>query len=202
MVDLAALLRRAVDPLDTSHQPAPPGNRAAAVLLLFDTRDPRLPLLFMERTAHLRHHAGQISFPGGGVDPGDASVVAAALREAEEEAAIAADDVEVIGKLPPFLTAISDRWLTPVVGLQHAEIELRAEPFEVAHLFHVSLRDLVDAPHTTRRLERDGVARLVHFYDVDGRVIWGVTAAIIDELISRLAAMGVVPAVSGTGDAR
>jgi 8-oxo-dGTP pyrophosphatase MutT (NUDIX family) len=186
MGSLEEQLRRGVDPLDTVQQAPPASRRTAGVLLLFDTRDARLPLLFMERTAHLRHHAGQVGFPGGGSEPQDAGIVDTAVREAGEEAGIPAEAVEVIGLLPPFLTATSDNWLTPVVALQDRDITLRPEPFEVARLFHVDLRTLMEAPHTIRTLTRAGLSRDVHFYDVDGTVIWGVTAAILHELIGRL----------------
>ncbi|HEX4754782.1 MAG TPA: CoA pyrophosphatase [Candidatus Dormibacteraeota bacterium] len=189
MADLETLLRSAVDRLDATHVDAPPATRrTAGVLLLFDTSHPRLPLLFIERTAHLRHHAGQIGFPGGGSEPGDADIVATALREAGEEAAIPSDAVEVIGLLPPFLTATSDNWLTPVVGVHDRDIAMNPDPFEVARLFHVDLQDLIDAPHTVRTLTHEGQARDVHFYEVGGDVIWGVTAAILAELIGRFPA--------------
>jgi 8-oxo-dGTP pyrophosphatase MutT (NUDIX family) len=189
MADLENLLRSVVDRLDATHDDAPPATRrTAAVLLLFDTRDPRLPLLFIERTAHLRHHAGQIGFPGGGSESDDADIVATALREAGEEAAIPGEAVEAIGLLPPLLTATSDNWLTPVVGVQHHDIAMRPEPFEVARLFHVDLQTLIDAPHTVRTLIHEGQARDVHFYEVGGDVIWGVTAAILAELIGRISA--------------
>lgn len=179
-------LRRAVDPLDVMHAPAPDGHRSAGVLLLLDVRDPRIPLLFLERSAHLRHHAGQIGFPGGVDEDADASIVDTALREAREEAGIPADAVEVIGLLPPFMTATSDRWLTPVVGLQRNAIALTPDPGEVARLFTLSLADLADAPHSVRRLERDGLSRDVHFYEVGSNTVWGVTAAIVSELLERI----------------
>ncbi len=187
MGSLEERLRSAVDPLDAVHHEAPAeSRRVAAILMLFDTRTDGLPLLFLERTAHLRHHAGQIGFPGGGAEPGDSSVVATALREAGEEAGIPADAVEVIGLLPPLLTATSDNWLTPVVGLQQRDIELRPDPFEVARLFRLELRTLMEAPHTVRTLPHEGRSREVHFYELDGNVIWGVTAAIVAELIGRV----------------
>ncbi|HEY7928122.1 MAG TPA: CoA pyrophosphatase [Candidatus Dormibacteraeota bacterium] len=189
MADLEDLLRATVDRLDAAHDEAPPASRrAAGVLLLFDTRDPRLPLLFIERTAHLRHHAGQIGFPGGGSESDDADIVATALREAAEEAAIPADAVEVIGLLPPFLTATSDNWLTPVIGLRDRDIDLRPDHLEVARLFHVDLQSLIEGPHTVQTLTHQGRPREVHFYDVGGEVIWGVTAAIIAALIGRITA--------------
>ena len=158
------------------------------MLLLFDTRQAALPLLFMERTAHLRHHAGQIGFPGGGAEPADATIVDTALREAGEEAGIPAGAVEVIGVLPPFLTATSDNWLTPVVGLHDTDIELRPDPFEVARLFRLDLGALMTAPHTVRTLTHEGRSRRVHFYEVDGNLVWGVTAAIVNELVGRIEA--------------
>ncbi|MBJ7596226.1 MAG: CoA pyrophosphatase [Candidatus Dormibacteraeota bacterium] len=187
MGSLEERLRSAVDPLDTFHREAPAeSRRVAAVLMLFDTRNNGLPLLFLERTAHLRHHAGQIGFPGGGAEPGDSGAVATALREAGEEAGIPADAVEVIGLLPPLLTATSDNWLTPVVGLQQRDIELRPDPFEVARLFRLELDAIMEAPHTVRTLTHEGRSRRVHFYELDGNLIWGVTAAIVAELISRV----------------
>ncbi len=188
MGSLAERVRAVVDPLDTMHEAPPASRRNAAVLLLFDTRDDRLPLLFLERTAHLRHHAAQIGFPGGGAESVDSTIVDTALREAGEEAGIPADAVEVVGLLPPFLTATSDNWLTPVVGLQSGDIRLRPEPFEVARLFRVDLAALMAAPHTVRTMTREGISRDVHFYEVDGTTIWGVTAAIVAELIGRIEA--------------
>lgn len=195
MADLEQMLRSAVDRLDAAHDDAPPATRrTAGVLLLFDTRHPRLPLLFIERTAHLRHHASQIGFPGGGSEAEDADIVATALREAGEEAAIPADAVEVVGLLPPLLTATSDNWLTPVVGVHDRDIDMHPEPFEVARLFHVDLQSLIEAPHTVRSLTHEGQVREVHFYEVGGDVIWGVTGAIIAELIGRLRAAVGAPA--------
>lgn len=188
METLESRVRGAVDPLDTVHQPPPGRQRTAAVLLLLDAATDDLPLLFLERTAHLRHHAGQIGFPGGGSEPGDVSVVDTALREAGEEAGIPREAVEVVGLLPPLLTATSEKWLTPVVAVQHGGVELRPEPFEVARLFRVSLASLMAAPHTVRTLQHEGRSRAVHFYDVDGEVIWGVSAAILAELLGRLEA--------------
>jgi 8-oxo-dGTP pyrophosphatase MutT (NUDIX family) len=186
MASLTERLRRAVDPLDRVIEAPAASRRTAAVLLLFDTREESLPLLFLQRTAHLRHHAGQIGFPGGGAEPSDTTIAATALREAHEEAGITPDAVEVIGLLPPFLTATSDNWLTPVVGLQEREIDLRPDSFEVARLFRLDLGALMVAPHTMRTLTHEGRSRDVHFYELGGNVVWGVTAAIIWELIGRL----------------
>ena len=161
-------------------------RRPAAVLLLFDPQSPRLPLLFTLRSSSLREHAGQFGFPGGGREAGEDDPRATALREAHEEVGIAPANVAVIGELPGFMTAVSDRWLTPVVGLQRAPWTVRSDPVEVAEWFVLDLADLLAAPHEVRRLEHNGVARDVHFYEVGGRVIWGVTGAILHELMGRL----------------
>jgi 8-oxo-dGTP pyrophosphatase MutT (NUDIX family) len=144
----------------------------------------------MERTGHLRHHPGQIAFPGGGAEPADADIVTTALREATEEAGIPAAAVDVVGVLPPFLTAISDNWLTPVIGLQEGDIELHPDPFEVASLFHIDLATLMEAPHMVRTLTHKGEQRDVHYFDAAGHVVWGVTGAIVAELIRRIRVLG------------
>jgi 8-oxo-dGTP pyrophosphatase MutT (NUDIX family) len=164
----------------------PRGLRRASVLLIFDPADSGLPLLFVQRSAHLRFHAGQIAFPGGGEEPDDADLVATALREASEEVGLAPTDVDVLGVLSPFATATSERWLTPVVALQRAAWEVRPDGVEVAEWFRIPLRDLLTAAHSVRVMEREGRTRDVHFYETHGRVIWGVTAAILNELLTRL----------------
>jgi 8-oxo-dGTP pyrophosphatase MutT (NUDIX family) len=178
-------LRAAVRPVDDA--PASPhGERPASVLLLCDPSTPRVPLLFVLRSTELRQHPGQIAFPGGSAEPDDAGVVATALREAHEELGVEPADVEVLGLLSPFSTVVSDRWLTPVVGLERRPPQLRSDHIEVAEWFRLDIADLLEAPHTIRDLERDGVHRTVHFYEHSQRIIWGVTGAILHELLELL----------------
>ncbi len=179
-------LRAAVHMPDSALPVAPAGLRPASVLLLCDPTTPGVPLLFVLRSTELRHHPGQIAFPGGSVEPSDADVVATALREASEEVGVEPGDVEVIGVLSPFNTAVSERWLTPVVGIERAPSRLRVDDIEVAEWFRIDVADLLVAPHEVRELERDGLRRQVHFYEAQGRVIWGVTGAILHELLTLL----------------
>lgn len=181
---LLTRLRRVLD--FTVAAPSPEGHRRASVLLLFDPADEGLPLLFILRSPGLRSHAGQIAFPGGAEEAHDRDIVATALREANEEVGVSPDSVEVIGVLPPFVTAVSNRWLTPVVGLQRSPWTVVTDDLEVAEWFRVDLATLLGAPHSVRDIPREGQRRLVHFYEADGRVIWGVTAAVLHELMSRL----------------
>jgi 8-oxo-dGTP pyrophosphatase MutT (NUDIX family) len=176
---LRAIARPAAD------VPVPPtdGGRPASVLLLCDPSTPRVPLLFVLRSADLRAHPGQIAFPGGSAEPGDADVVATALREANEEVGVEPENVEILGLLSPFATVVSDRWVTPVIGLERSPSVLRGDGFEVAEWFRVDIAELLVAPHTVREFERDGISRLVHFYEASQRIIWGVTGGIVHELL-------------------
>jgi 8-oxo-dGTP pyrophosphatase MutT (NUDIX family) len=155
---------------------------AAAVLLPLVMRD-RLQLLLTQRTAHLSTHSGQIAFPGGKVDAGDADATAAALREAEEETGLPASHVEVLGTLPQYVTGTSF-FITPVVALVRPGFRLRPNAHEVDDVFEVPLDFLMDPAHHRRHAyEWDGVVR--EWYSMpyrDGareRFIWGATAGML-----------------------
>ena len=179
-------LRAAVrDPGEPQTQ-MPEGLRPASVLLLCDPTTPGVPLLFVLRSEELRQHPGQIAFPGGGAEAFDSDVVATAIREAGEELGIQPSSVEVLGLLSPFSTVVSGRWLTPVVGLQRGPIDLRTDDFEIAEWFRIDIADLLVAPHAVREIQRNGIRGRIHYYEASGRVIWGVTGAILHELLERL----------------
>ena len=182
---LVERLRRAVDPAPSTVD-APPGRRPAAVLILADPRNDRVPLLFIVRSEALRHHAGQIAFPGGGFDAFETNPVSVALREAQEEVGLQSANVEILGSLPTFDTMVSHRWLTPVVGLMREGWEIQPDAVEVADWFWIDLAAIMDAPHEVLEGQRDGEHRTVHFIHVDGQIIWGVTGAIVAELVDRI----------------
>jgi len=179
-------LREAVDPLPPPGSAVPP-EISAAVLLLVDPTDPGLPLLFIRRTRLVRTHRGQVAFPGGGIEPVDADLVAAALREAREEMAIPPEVVEPLGLLSTVWTRGSERSLRPVVGLQRGEVVPVADGYEVATWFRIPIAELLEAPLTSRVIPGMERRPVVHFYEARGQVIWGATAAVLHDLLGRLA---------------
>jgi 8-oxo-dGTP pyrophosphatase MutT (NUDIX family) len=159
--------------------------RPAAVLIAVTDR-PEPGVLLTRRAESLRSHAGQVAFPGGRVDPGDADVIAAALREADEEIGLPAAAVEVVGTVGVFRT-VTGFEVTPVVGVVPPDLPLRPHDAEVAALFEVPLAHLLDpANHLVRQVEWKGAERT--FYEIPwvGERIWGATAAMIVNFGRRL----------------
>ncbi|MGD9944618.1 MAG: CoA pyrophosphatase [Burkholderiaceae bacterium] len=151
-------------------------------------------VLLTQRAAQLRAHAGQVAFPGGRVEDSDRSPAAAALREAEEEVGLEPGRVEILGRLPDYLTGTGYR-VTPVVGLVRSGFVLRPDPSEVADVFEVPLEFLMNPRHHQRRLIRlDGAER--RFFAMPYRApalesdyfIWGATAAMLRNLYRLLSA--------------
>ena len=134
----------------------------------------------------MRKHPGQISFPGGRIDPGDDGPVEAALREVEEEIGLSSYAVEIIGIADRYRT-ITGFEVTPVVGIVPPDLPLRPHPGEVAAMFEAPLHYLLDPAHQhVRSALWRGQER--HYYEIDyeGRRIWGATAAMIVNLSRRL----------------
>lgn len=155
---------------------------AAAVLVALVPREQGMQIVLTRRTEHLRHHPGQISFPGGRIEASDASPVAAALREAGEEIGLAAEALEVLGCLPAYSTSTGFR-VTPVVGLMDPLAPLRADPFEVAEIFEVPLRFVLDpANYQSHRIAWQGHEREVQAVPYQGYFIWGATAGMLHAL--------------------
>jgi 8-oxo-dGTP pyrophosphatase MutT (NUDIX family) len=158
----------------------------AAVLVPLVQREAGLTLLLTRRTDHLRDHAGQISFPGGRVEPEDDGPVATALRETEEEIGLDRRHIEVVGQLPVYSTVTAFQ-VTPVVGLVEPGFTLTLDSFEVAEAFEVPLAFLMDpAHHRHHRFESGGTARRFLSMSWQGPereyFIWGATAAMLRNL--------------------
>lgn len=154
----------------------------AAVLVPIVLRASGPTVLLTERTPHLRDHGGQVSFPGGRSEAGDASPVETALREAEEEVGLAPSQVEVLGLLPDYCTGTGFR-VTPVVGLVSPPLNLRLDDFEVAEVFEPPLEYLLDpARHLRQRIVHEGVEREYWTVPWQGHYIWGATAGMIVSL--------------------
>jgi 8-oxo-dGTP pyrophosphatase MutT (NUDIX family) len=160
--------------------PADP-TPAAVLVPVVDHAD-GLTVLFTERAPDLRHHPGQISFPGGRLEPGDADPAAAALRETEEEIGLDRRHVELLGYLPDQLVVTGYR-VTPLVGLVAPGVPLTLDPLEVASVFEVPLAHLMDPAHHRARARPIG-GEQVEVYDIPygARNIWGATAGMLMSL--------------------
>lgn len=182
--DLTDALRAAL--AATSTPPSARAGVAAAVLVPLFERDGTWHLVYTTRSASLPHHAGQISFPGGRHAPDvDASLLATALRETEEEIGVAPADVDVLGALDPIHTFSSNFLITPFVGRIPHPYAFRPNPHEVDDVFSVALATLQDPAtlaHDTWTI--DGHAIPIVAFRHEGRMIWGatqrITAALLD----------------------
>jgi 8-oxo-dGTP pyrophosphatase MutT (NUDIX family) len=144
-------------------------------------------LVFTERRADLRRHAGEISFPGGRRDEGDADLRATALREAEEEIGLDPAQVKAGEALPAIKTFVTNYLVHPFVGyVPHPRgLDLRPNPSEVETVLTFSL-ELLREGYEMRRLVRRGVPIHTPTYEVEGHLIWGATARILADLLQRL----------------
>ena len=159
----------------------------AAILFPIVLRDDGQTVLLTQRTAHLRDHAGQIAFPGGRVEAGDASPLHTALRETEEEIGLPRTQIDILGYLPEYRTGTGFR-VTPVVALVRPPFELVLDPFEVAEAFEVPLAFLLDpANHQRHSLHYRGALRHFIAMPYGDYFIWGATAGMIRALTERLA---------------
>jgi 8-oxo-dGTP pyrophosphatase MutT (NUDIX family) len=177
--DLSARLRAALDE-DPAHEP-PPGDRLAAVLAPL-VLAPGPSLVFTVRAAGLSRHAGEISFPGGLVDPGE-TPAAGALREAHEEIGLDPESVDLVGALPPIHTHVSGILVVPFVGLIDAPVPWVVSQHEIAEVLTFTVPRLGVAERPTHLPRADGGVWKGWAYELDGHTVWGATGWILHALL-------------------
>jgi len=162
------------------------GTVPAAVLIGMVERPGGPTIVLTERTRHLRDHAGQISFPGGRVEPCDRSLTETALREAKEEIGLEPGRVDILGALAPYVTITGYR-IHPVVGWMARPMRFAPDPHEVAEVFEVPLAFVLDpANHHRQSYRRGRLTRGYYVLPYEGRFIWGATAGILVNLSALL----------------
>jgi 8-oxo-dGTP pyrophosphatase MutT (NUDIX family) len=160
----------------------PAAPAAAAVLVPIVEHESGLTVLFTQRATHLKNHAGQISFPGGRVEPTDLNPLEAALRETEEEIGLGREHITFVGYLEPQLV-LSGYWVTPVVAFVQPGFELRLDTREVESAFEVPLLHILDETnHRSRERKLGEVTVTVHDIPYGDHNIWGATAGMLMSL--------------------
>lgn len=164
-------------------------TRQAAILIPIINRS-RPTLLLTQRSFQLRHHAGQVAFPGGSADKSDLSVIATALRETQEELALNPQHIQVLGRLPPQQSS-SGFQVTPVVALLDANINPIPCDKEVAALFEIPLDEALNlSQYHWVEIQQQGNAHRLYFLCYRSFLIWGLTATIIRKLAQQTAPPG------------
>jgi 8-oxo-dGTP pyrophosphatase MutT (NUDIX family) len=159
-----------------------PFPRAAVLVPLFE-KDKTCHLLLTRRTEQVKHHKGQISFPGGMADPGDRDLIQTALREAREEIGLEEIDVQVLGPLDDIVT-ITDFVVTPIVGLCPYPYAFQLSPVETAELIEVPLAHLLRPDcYGVKEIVDNGRKRIVESYQYLHYDIWGATARILKQFL-------------------
>lgn len=180
--------QRTMAPPLRGEYPAPPANaRRASVMALLYPIDERLHLLYIQRTSPKRdRHAGQISFPGGSVDPGDTDAVDTALRELAEEVGVARKGIEVLGALTPLYIPVSNFMVDVLVGYRAEQPDFVLQQSEVARILELPLVDFLKEDTVKigpRKLANGMVLPDVPFWAIQGEEIWGATSMMTGELV-------------------
>jgi 8-oxo-dGTP pyrophosphatase MutT (NUDIX family) len=166
-----------------------PISAAVLVPLFLAGVEPEPHVVLTRRRADLRRHAGEISFPGGRQDAGDADLTDTALREAEEEIGLVRTQVRLLGALPPTSTFATNYVIHPFVGMIPAGVAWRPSANEVDAVLELPL-GAVRSGRTRTRMERHGITFETDAYVVDEHLIWGATARILENLLDRLRTTG------------
>lgn len=159
--------------------------KKSAVLALFYPAEDKIYLVLIKRTEYPGVHSGQVSFPGGGWEPGDKDLIDTALREAEEEIGVNRNVITAIGKLTDLFIPPSNFLVTPIVGYITEHYDFRPEPDEVDRILEISLEELMDDLNIQEKeiaIFPDVTLNVPSFY-INGDIIWGATAMILRELI-------------------
>ncbi len=160
-----------------------PEARTSAVLVNLYQGPSGVEVVLTKRAAHLKNHKGEISFPGGRVEP-DEQVHEAALREAVEEVSLPAHDVTLVGELDHLLTIVSNSYIVPIVGILPYKPTLVASADEVDRILHVPLHELVRTDtYASEVWETPMGSRNIYMYHLDDETIWGATARILTQLL-------------------
>ncbi len=148
--------------------------------------DGEVHVVLTRRAWHMRSHTGEVSFPGGKQEPGE-TLWQTALREANEEIALDATTVQPVGELDHLATVTSRSTIVPYVGVLSGRPELAPNPDEVDAILHVSVAELLDpAIYRQERWGLPGVDRPIHFFEIVGDTIWGATASMLVDLLTRV----------------
>lgn len=166
-------------------QPADEQVPAAVLVALYEGADGELHVVLTRRRADLRRHAGEISFPGGRRDAGDATLADTALREAEEEIGLARTEVRLVGALERTCTFATNYAIHSFVGVIEGQQDWRTSTGEVERVFEPSLR-AVRAGRTRAQIERRGFTFETDAYVFDEQLVWGATARILEGLLARV----------------
>ena len=184
--DLVAVTRARLDGRPRRIVPPGPLVRAAVLVPIVDRGEAHL--VFAQRTERVGHHKGQISFPGGRIDPEDADDLAAALREAHEEVGLEPSRVEPLGLLDDTETFATQYVITPFVGVVRGPVVWQPDGEEIEKVIEVPVAALLDrGSFRVEQWQRDGVTRDVYFYDYRGTTIWGATARILKQYLDVVA---------------
>lgn len=186
LVDTETLRRRLREtlPTGTGHPALAQGRRRAGVLLLLYEKDGRLHVLFTRRGINVQRHAGEISLPGGELEPDDASALEAAIRETQEEIGVSVRKDQVLGRLGDVDIPVSNFLVTPFVVLLDEAPEPAPDGAEISEVIELPVEELSNPSILRQRtFVREGVSRKMWFYEHPRYTIWGATGRILKEFL-------------------